>query len=86
MPAARDGVTHSSRANLATRLPSSPCSAGLMAASTRGGEEESGQTLSGEAGLINNLLLPQASVKGRLHQQGAGEGGEKGDRPWPPRR
>lgn len=57
-----------------------------MAASTRGGEEESGQTLSGEAGLINNLLLPQASVKGRLHEQGAGEGGEKGVRPWPPRR
>lgn len=56
-----------------------------MAASTRGGEEESRQTLSGEAGLINNLLLPQASVKGRLHQQGAGEEGKKGVRPWPPR-
>lgn len=31
----------------------------------------------GEAGLINNLLLPQASEKGRLHPGGGG-------RPWPP--
>lgn len=46
-----------------------------MAASTRGGEEALEQTLGGEAGLINNLLLPQASAKGRQHQQRAGEGG-----------
>lgn len=46
------------------RPPSSPCSAGLMAASAR---------LGVEAGLINNLLLPQAFEEGRLHH------GEKGE-------
>lgn len=35
---------------------------------------------SGEAGLINNLLLPQASEKGRLHH-----GENRGRQPWPPR-
>lgn len=54
-----------------------------MAASTRVGRRR-GQARGGEAGLINNLLLPQASEKGRAASAEEQER-EPGRRSWPPR-